>query len=233
MSSAQPRFLTTLGLALAVAGVGLAVFYLQQPATQPNTRQTGADSLLVRDDQKIAEAEQRIIAAAQEKQAAYEKAFADLNAAGTVRSISLPTRDSIHQRQEMVKRLDDASAALEEVFKSAGETLRSELLKQGFSEYTSAKAVTRFAQRANLELILKIRASDHESNAAFLEILDLLDARWGKWKPSAEDHVLFDNTADANAYNALRQRILEIAATQQAAHAEVQQRTQDAARPKP
>jgi hypothetical protein len=232
MSSAPPRFLITLGLALAVAGTCLGLLFLLQRPAQSDSKQRGAASRPISDDQKIAEAERQIFAAVPQKQAAYEKAFAELNAAGMVRSASLPTRDSIHQRQEMVKRFDDANTALEEVFKSAEETLRSELLRQGFSEYTSARAAARFAQRANVDLILKIRACDRESDAAFLQLLDLLDARWGAWKPNAADHVLFNSTTDANAYNALRQQIVEIGVTQQSAQAEVQQRIQDAAKPK-
>jgi len=232
MTSARPRFLTTLGLVLIVAGAGLGLFYLQQRPAQSNSKQRGADSRLISDDQKIAEAEQRIFASVPQKQAAYEKAFVELNAAGMVHSTSLPTRDSVHKREEMVKRFDDANTALEEVFKNAEETLRSELFRRGFSEYTSARAAARFAQRANVELILRIRACDRQSNAAFLQLLDLLDARWGTWKPAAEDRLLFNNTADANAYNTLRQQIVEIVAIQQAAQDEVQQRRHDAAKPK-
>ena len=82
MNSAQPRFLITLGLALVVAGTGLGLFYLQQRPAHSNSKQTGADSRLVSDDQKIAEAEQRVFESVPEKKAAYEKAFAELNAAG-------------------------------------------------------------------------------------------------------------------------------------------------------
>jgi len=232
MSPAQPRFLTTLGLALVVAGTGLSLLYFQQHPAHSNSKQNGADSRLISDDQKIAEAEQRIFASVPEKKAAYERAFAELNSAGMVRAISLPTRDSVHKREEMVKRFDDANTALEAVFKNAQETLRSELLQQGFSEYTSSKAAARFAQRANIELILKIRACDRKSNTAFLQVLDLLDARWGAWKPGTEDRLLFNNATDANAYNTLRQQIVEIVATQQAAQAEVQERFNDSAKPK-
>jgi hypothetical protein len=222
MSSEPPRFLVKLGLALVVTGAGLGVLYLQPRPVHSNSKPHGADSRLISDAQKIAEAEQRILASVPEKKAAYEKAFAELNSAGMLRAISLPTRDSVHKREEMVRRFDDANTALEEVFKNARETLRSELLKQGFSEYTSSKAAARFAQRAHIELILKIRACDRESNTAFLQLLDLLDARWGTWKPGAEDRLLFNNATDANAYNTLRQQIVEIVATQQAAQAEVQ-----------
>jgi hypothetical protein len=211
----------------------VGVFYLQQWPLQSNSRQNGADSRQMSDEQKIAETERRIFASVPEKQAAYEKAFTELNAAGMMHSVSLPTRDSIHQREEMVKRFDDANTALEEVFKNAEERLRSDLLSQGFSEYTSAKAAARLAERANVQLILKIRACDRESNMVFLQLLDLLDARWGTWKPSAEDHLFFNNNSDANAYNTLRQQIVGIGATQQKAQAEVQQRAQDAARPNP
>jgi hypothetical protein len=228
MSSAPPRFLITLGFALVVIGTALGLLFFLQRPTQFNSRGNGANSRTLTDEQKIAEAERRIFASVPEKQAAYEKAFTELNSAGMVRSASLPTRESLHEREEMVKRFDDANTALEEVFKNAEATLRSELLKQDFSEYTSAKVAARFAERANVELILKIRACDRESNLAFLQLLDLLDAHWGAWKPSAEDRLIFNKTADANAYNALRQRIVEIGATQQSAQAEVQQRIHDA-----
>jgi len=227
MSPAPPRFLITLGLALAVVGAGFGVFYLQQRLASSHSNLNGADSRLISDDHKIAAAERQILASAPQKQAAYEKAFAALDAAGVVHSASLPTRDSIHKREEMVKRFDDANTALEELLKNAGEMLRSELLKQGFSEYTSAKAAARFTQRAHVELLLKIRACDRESNTVFLQILDLLDARWGTWKPSAGDHLQFNKPADANAYNALRQHLVEISDRERAVQAEVQ--AQDAA----
>jgi len=231
MSSAQPRFVITLGLALVVIGVGVGVFYLQQGPERSNSKQNGADSRQLSDEQKIAEAERQIFASVPDKQSAHEKAFSAFNAAGMARSTSLPTRDSIHQREAMVKRLDEANTALEEPFKTAEKTLRSDLLRRGFSEYTSAKAAARFAQRANVDLILKIRACERDSNAVFLQLLDLLDIRWGTWKPGARDRVLFNNATDTNAYNALRQQILQIGATQQALQAEVQQRLRDTGKP--
>ena len=233
MTPARPRFLTTLGLALVVVGAGSAIFYFQQRPALSDAKPGGSGSRLISDEQKIAEAERRIFAAAPAKQAAYETAFEELNSAGIVHAASLPSRGAIHKRAEMVKRFDDANTALEEIFKSARETLRSELLRQGFSEYTSSKAAARFAERANVELILKIRACDRASNTVFLQLLDLLDTRWGTWKPGAEDRLQFDNIPDANAYNALRQKIVEIGAAQQAAQAEVQRRLYDAARPPP
>jgi hypothetical protein len=233
MTSAPPRFPTALGLALVAAGASLAVFYLEQPPAKPNSKPRAADSRLVSDSQKIADTEQRILASVSQKQAAYEKAFAELNAAGVVRSASLPTRDSIHRRKEMVKRFDEANTALEEAFKNAGATLRSELSRQGFSEYSISTAAARFAQRANVDLVLKICACDRESNQALLQILDLLDARWGTWKPDAEDRLRFNNTADADAYNALRRQIVEIGAARQAAQTEARQKLDAAAKPKP
>jgi hypothetical protein len=232
MSSARARFLPTLGLALVVVGVCVGVFYLQQPA-QPSSSQNGRDPRMISDEQKIAAAEQQIFASVPEKQAAYDKAFAELNAAGMVHSISLPTRESIHRREELLKHFDDANTTLEAVFKNAEETLRTELLREGFSEYTSAKAAARFAQRANIPLILKIRSCDRESNVAFLQLLDLLDTRWGTWRSGDEGHLLFKKPADTNAYNAIRQQIATIGATQQAAQAEAQQVAHPTAKPKP
>jgi hypothetical protein len=168
-----------------------------------------------------------------EKQAAYEKAFEVLKSAGIVHSTSLPTLESIHRREEMVKRFDAANTALEEVFKNAEKNLRSALLRQGLSDYTSAKAAARFAQRANVDLILKLRDCDRESNQLFLQILNLLGGSFGAWTPIAEDHLRFNRTGDADTYTALRKQIAAIGATQQATQAELQQRLQDAAKPKP
>jgi hypothetical protein len=233
MSSAQPRFLTTLGLALVIVGTGLGVFYFQRGSNPSSSKNNGVDSSVISDEQKIADAEKRIFASVPEKQAAYEKAFGELKAAGIVHSTSLPTLESIHRREEMVKRFDAANTALEEVFKNAEKTLRAALLRQGFSDYTSARAAARFAQRANVDLILKIRACDRESNQLFLQILDLLDIRFGAWTPTAEDHLRFNKSADADTYTALRRQIAAIGATEQTAQVELQQRLQDTAKPKP
>ena len=233
MSAARARFLPTLGLALVVVAVCAGVFYFQQPPAQSNSSRNGPDFRMVSDEQKIADAEQRIFASVPEKQAAYEKAFLELKSAGMVHSISLPTRESIHRREELLKRFDDANTALEAVFKNAEETLRAELLREGFSEYTSAKAAARFAQRSHIPLILKIRSCDRESNVALLQLLDLLDTRWGTWRSSDEGHLVFKTPADTNAYNAIRQQIATIGAAQQAAQAEAQQAAQPPAKPKP
>jgi hypothetical protein len=232
MTPGPQRLLITLGLALAVAGAVSGIFYFQQRSAESASKQSRADSNLVSDEQRIAEAERRIFASLPEKQAAYEQAFAVLSAAGIVHSASLGSRDAIHKREEMVRRFDDANTALEEVFKKAEATLRSDLLSEGFSEYTSSKAAARFSQKSNIESILKIRACDRESNATFLDLLDLLDARWGTWKPGAEDHLKFDHTSDANAYNTLRQRIVEIGARELAIQTAIQQKTQPSLTPK-
>jgi hypothetical protein len=232
MSAAQPRFLTTLGLALVIVGTGLGVFYFQQGPV--SAKKHGVDSIaMISDEQKIADAEKRIFTSVPEKQAAYEKTFDELKTAGVVHATSLPTLESIHRREEMVKRFDTANTALEEVFKEAEKNLRSALLRQGFSDYTSAKAAASFAQRSNIDLILKIRACDRESNELFLQILNLLDASFGAWTPTAEDHLRFNRTGDADRYNVLRRQIAQIGATQQAAQAELQQRLQEVAKPKP
>lgn len=233
MSSARARFLPTLGLALVVIGACAGVFYLQLPPAPSNSSPNGPDSRMVTDEQKIADAERGIFVSVPEKQAAYDKAFNELKSAGIVHAISLPTRESIHRREETLKRFDDANTALEQVFKNAEETLRSELLREGFSEYASAKAAARFAQRANIPLILRIRSCDRESNAALLQLLELLDSRWGTWRSVAEDRLLFKQPADTNAYNAIRQQIAAISAAQQAAQAEAQQAAQPPAPPKP
>src|SRR5580698_2905952 len=155
MSAAQPRFLTTLGLALVIVGTGLGVFYFQLGPVPAGRKKNGVDSIVISDEQKIADAEKRIFTSVPEKQAAYEKTFDELKTAGVVHATSLPTLESIHRREEMVKRFDAANTALEEVFKDAEKTLRSALLRQGCSDYTSAKAAALFAQRSNIDLILK------------------------------------------------------------------------------
>lgn len=171
---------------------------------------------LAADSRKINAAAEKISGIYKQKNEDYEKAYVALKDAGMVRSASFSNPASIHQREELVKRFEAANATLEETLQSIERTMRTELDKQGLSEQQSKNAADSFTEATHVNTLLEMRACDRDLASEFLKILDLLDRRWGTWSPAPSDKVEFKKEADADSYNAIRGRLLEINAHMEA-----------------
>ena len=163
--------------------------------------------------QVVLEASLRVRNRLNESMQAYLAAYRAFMAAGGLKPQALRTRDDVRTRIELTRRLKDESVATLACVERMSADFRASLLELGARPEDVLDIVAGQQKGAHLLQLRALRQVDVELSGKFLGVVQLLDETWGTWRYVDEnDRIVFDSTADLDAYTALMHGMQECAA---------------------
>ena len=133
----------------------------------------------------------------------FTDAFSALMTAGGFSAASLPSKDAITARREMVKQCLTANDGYTAFIKNQEAAYTDELKKTPLtpndieveSSFTGAKMPT--------DKIVQLRTLQGDSLKTGDQMLEYLDSKFGAWSVNPEKHIVFKKPADGNPFSAL------------------------------
>lgn len=133
----------------------------------------------------------------------YQVALTELQTAEVLNLGTLSDKRQIASRQVVVSKFIAANRGLENIVSNSVENVRSDLAALKVSPEKAAAALKGFQSKSavRIPLLMKIRGYDERMGQSMQNLLNLLDANWGKWKYNAEaGTVRFEDKAAQNLY---------------------------------
>lgn len=143
------------------------------------------------DDRKILEAGQRMAANLQPKLTTYAAAFASFRDAGLFEPKTLPSREAITTRRELLRVLNVANEDLAATYTGMPAAFRADLRAAGISPARTEVEARAFEASAQLTDQSKLRAQDRQMTQDGDALLDLLAREWGLWNVDQDGRVIF------------------------------------------
>jgi len=157
-------------------------------------------------------------AAKNQRQAEQFKAVTDeLTAAAVANFSTLTNRSQLDGRRRLVERFLTSNKEFKELLMHQDAAMEAELRARHLSPTKVEQFVTGF-RTSQIQLLPKvagIRACDQRMGQALLEILDLAEANWGRWRYDEDAELTrFQDAGVADTYNAQVELIQEAAREQ-------------------
>lgn len=161
------------------------------------SRASGADALIL---QAVSDYTGRIQAETQK----YHSALEQLTRAKVTNFSTLTNRDQIEERREVVRNFLAANNSFKKILNDQGQVMQSELLARNVSpaKVDSFMAGFNHSQAPILPKVNAIRDWDDKMGQAFLKILDLAEAQWGRFRcDDATGKTIFLDHQAADEFN--------------------------------
>lgn len=159
------------------------------------------------DDGKILEAGQRMAASIQPRLTTYAAAFASFRDAGMFEPKTLPSREAIAARRELLRALSVANEDLAAAYGGMSAAFRADLRTMGISPARTEVEARAFETSAQLVDQAKLREQDRQTVRDGDALLDLLAREWGRWSVDKEDRVIFRKNDALSRFQELARRL--------------------------
>jgi len=192
-SNIQHSFNATNGL----TNIDLTAFSRMQ------TQLNNAAQSLSGDDAKVAQAMKAHIARVQTSLQRFQTSMTALRGAKVLGTADLTDRKQIADRRNIVNDFLAANQELAMVATNCAANLQADLVRLRVSPSIADRVMANFQREATrtTELTLKIRECDDQVGHAMLELLDLLEAQWGRWTyDRATDKISFQDPRARSTY---------------------------------
>lgn len=124
--------------------------------------------------------------------------------ASAMRPNSIKSREDIETARRCVREFQAASQGITAHNKAASAEFRRGLASDGVREPELTKLSNAIERTFNSPSVQELRKYDQEIGQAVLEMMNFLDENWGKWRyDEKQQRLLFEDTQQADAYNAL------------------------------
>ncbi len=173
---------------------------INQPAQAPGQTAPSAPD----EDGLKKQAKQAYLARLQEVQRAYQAAWSSLTTARVLSTSNLVARGDIEERKAVVQNFLKCNEAVKNFTIQSEDNYRGELVQLNVSPAVVESAVEEFHRTSvpRLPVIIEISAQNERIGAGMLEVLDLLDANWGRWSYNQDNgHVRFESQDLVEEYN--------------------------------
>ncbi len=144
------------------------------------------------DTQKMKAVCDRVGADFQAKLEAYNRATAELKAAGYADAAGLNSLEAITHRRVLIKKCADTNADLTQTCQTMEPRLHAELLRV-VPELEAQRCTAAVIDRLDLPLVLRIRNDEQRLATAFDGLLAQYQAAFPHWHLNAEHRVVFDD----------------------------------------
>jgi hypothetical protein len=191
----------------------------QTPSLEPLQRSFGrAAEKTSGDTAALFKGSQLFLQQLQRYQEAYAKAANELKSAKVLATSTLSDRRQIQDRKAVVQKFLDANASLRTAVQQSESNFRKELAALGVSGSQTEAALTGFRKSFQGPLLLTIREADERMGHGMLQVLNLFDAQWGKWRFDSNAQILrFQDTTALGQYKSLMAEINQAGTDQQTA----------------
>ncbi len=159
------------------------------------------------DDRKILEAGQRMAANLQPKLTTYATAFANFRDAGLFEPKTLPSREAITARRELLRVLNVANEDLAAAYAGIPAAFRADLQAAGISPARMEIEARAFESSAQLPDQSKLRDQDRQMTRDGDALLDLLAREWGRWSVDKDGHVIFRKNDALKSFQEIARRL--------------------------
>ncbi len=166
------------------------------PAATPNYSGT-------QQGQYIATARDAYVALRTEKSQPFLDAHRALDAAGSMSTKGLKTKEDIAARRDLIAKTSAANDAYLEFVKTQEDTYRAELAKTPLIPADVDSLVKEYAGKVNTPVNIKLRETERDALKAGDAMLAQLDKTFGTWTSNDAGKVSFKKKADVSAMNAL------------------------------
>jgi hypothetical protein len=168
-----------------------------------------AQEKLSGEDARIAAATRNWLAGFREKAAVYTDLLQEIKIEKLLDLNDLD-RETLATRRKNVERMLAANQQVTETTRNMERDFDAELVKQKVSQKTRDEVLRGYREtgRKRSVLLLKIRATDDTIAKSTLEIYDILDGEWGKWKfDAARSTVVFQSGKARSDYQEAIERV--------------------------
>ncbi len=139
----------------------------------------------------------------QSKLQPFTEAYSALITAGAFSAASLPSKEAIAARRELVKKCLAANDDYAAFVKGQEAAYRDELKKTPLIPNDVEVETSLTGANMPTEKILQLRTTQGDTLKTGDQILGYLDSTFGGWSVNAEKHIVFKKTADGTPFNAL------------------------------
>ena len=162
------------------------------------------------DSREMKQATDRVMHVFQARMEAYNRASADLRAAGLAEAAGLDSREAIAHRRALVKTYADTNLAFAVTCQTLEPTLRTELLRIA-PEEQARRTTNEIMEGFDMPLVFRIRDCERRLALALDSLLAVYDAEFPRWHLSAEKRMVFDDPSAISRQRFCVQQIMAIA----------------------